>query len=507
MKRLLGLVAGVLAVLLLVPAQASASALTDCVARQEVCVAGDGRSLISQAQQAKLERLIGGDPIYLVVAPSGPSGYNSSMNEIIAALSGHDRFTVGFLDTRLRHFGAHNSGMLPAHGAAGIATRVVQQHQADQDVLAALTAFVTDVKQHAEPGSGGAAAGPASHALRNLLITLGIIAAIASLGFFVIWRPIRKRREHELGEAKVAAQDDLIALSDRLTDSRADVSVSNQDNRDAAEEQRAALAAYERGTTALDAATRVTDMGAVSRAIAEGQYHLACADACAAGQPRPERRPSCFFDPRHGMSVRDVYWTPSSGGAAAPYRPALPARTRSTGASSPRCATWRSTALRSAMSTPASPRRTGAASDSVPACSPGSCSARHSHPTPSLLPGETSAAGSTAAGTSAVAISGAATSAAEGSVLAALHPSAPAQRRREAPHGRGGQHRAAPPRSDSAWRAELNGGETTPEYRMTRHYLARLSICRAAPRAYRLVMDGLRCRRISWQWQEPLARR
>ena len=315
MKRLLGLVAGVLAVLLLVPAQASASALTDCVARQEVCVAGDGRSLISRAQQAKLERLIGGDPIYLVVAPSGPSGYNSSMNEIIAALSGHDRFTVGFLDTRLRHFGAHNSGMLPAHGAAGIATRVVQQHQADQDVLAALTAFVTDVKQHAEPGSGGAAAGPASHALRNLLITLGIIAAIVSLGFFVIWRPIRKRREHELGEAKVAAQDDLIALSDRLTDSRADVSVSNQDNRDAAEEQRAALAAYERGTTALDAATRVKDMGAVSRAIAEGQYHLACADACADGQPRPERRPSCFFDPRHGMSVRDVYWTPSSGGA------------------------------------------------------------------------------------------------------------------------------------------------------------------------------------------------
>ena len=56
-------------------------------------------------------------------------------------------------------------------------------------------------------------------------------------------------------------------------------------------------------------------MGAVSRAIAEGQYYLACADARAAGQPRPERRPSCFFDPRHGMSVRDLYWTPSGGGS------------------------------------------------------------------------------------------------------------------------------------------------------------------------------------------------
>jgi hypothetical protein len=113
----------------------------------------------------------------------------------------------------------------------------------------------------------------------------------------------------------VAAQDDMIALSDRLTDPQADVSVSDQDNRDAAEEQREALAAYERGTAALDTATRVRDMGAVSRAIAEGQYHLACADACADGQPRPERRPSCFVDPRHGMSVRDVYWAPSSGGA------------------------------------------------------------------------------------------------------------------------------------------------------------------------------------------------
>ena len=58
-------------------------------------------------------------------------------------------------------------------------------------------------------------------------------------------------------------------------------------------------------------------MGAVSRAIAEGQYHLACAEALAAGQPRPDRRPSCFFDPRHGMSVTDAYWTPPDGGPAA----------------------------------------------------------------------------------------------------------------------------------------------------------------------------------------------
>jgi hypothetical protein len=65
---------------------------------------------------------------------------------------------------------------------------------------------------------------------------------------------------------KLAAQDELIALSDRLTDHSADVSVQN--NPEAAAEQSAALTAYGRGTAALDAAKRVKDMGAVSRPAA-----------------------------------------------------------------------------------------------------------------------------------------------------------------------------------------------------------------------------------------------
>ena len=322
MKTLLGLGVGVLAALWLVPAQASASTLADCLATQHVCVSSGGRSLVSQSQQAQLERQIGGDDIYLMVAASGPSGYSSEMSKIISALRGHGQFAVGFLDTRLRHFGAYNSGVLPPHGAAEIATGVVQQHRADQNVFAALTAFVADVKHQAGSGPGAAAANRPSHVLQTVVITLSIILVMAMLGFFAIWRPIRKRRQQELKDAKLAAQDDLIALSNRLTDRTTDVSIQN--NAAAAEEQGAALAAYERGTVALDAAKRVKDMGAVSRAIATGQYHLACADALAAGEPGPERRPSCFFDPRHGMSVRDVYWAPSSGGPGRTV-PACPA--------------------------------------------------------------------------------------------------------------------------------------------------------------------------------------
>jgi uncharacterized membrane protein YgcG len=306
------LAALVLFPLLLSPAPASASTLSDCLARQHVCVTGEGRSLVSEGQQSQLAKQIGGDGIYLVVAPSGPAGYGSSMNQIISTLSGHPQFTVGFLDSRLKHFGAYSKGMLPSGGAADIATGVVEQHRADQDVFAALTDFVADVQDQAGSGPDGAAAGTPSHALRNVAIGVSVLVALGVLGFFLIARPVRQRRQRELKEAKLAAQDDLIALSTGVTDHDADVAI--RANPEAAEEQAAALSAYERGTTALDAAKRPQDMGTVSRAIAKGQYHLACAEALAAGQPRPGRRPSCFFDPRHGMSVSDVHWTPADGG-------------------------------------------------------------------------------------------------------------------------------------------------------------------------------------------------
>jgi uncharacterized membrane protein YgcG len=310
-KRLLAFAVTALAVLILLPALAAASWPKDCLA-DHVCVTGSGRSLLSDDQQASLQRQIGSDDIYLVVAPSGSSGYNSAMNEIVGDLGGHARFTVGFVDSRLLHFGAYSEGMLPAGAAADIATRTLAEHQEDQNVSATLTDFVSDVQHEAGSGSAAAASG-ASHVVRDVVIALSIVLALVLLGFFLIARPIRDRRRRELKEAKLAAQDDLIALSTALTDRRADVSVRGSP--EVADDQAAALSAYERGTAAIDAARRTSDMGAVSRAIAEGQYRLACASAVADGRLRPERRPSCFFDPRHGMSVSDGYWTPAAGGA------------------------------------------------------------------------------------------------------------------------------------------------------------------------------------------------
>ena len=320
MKRLLIATALVVTGIGLFSVPASASTLAQCLAQQHVCVSGSGRPVISQSQEAQLESQIGAENIWVVVAPSGPSGYNSAMQQIISDLSGHGQFTVGFLDSRLRHFGAYNQGMLPGQGAAAIATQVVRQHQADGDIPAALTEFVKNVERQASSGAGasqaGSAASGSSHVLTTVLIVAGVLVVLAVLGGLLIWRPIRRRRQQDLKEAKTAAQDDLIALSAGVTSHDADVSIRS--NPEAAAEQAAALNSYEQGTAALDAARSVKDMGAVSRAIAEGQYHLASARALAAGEPEPDRRPLCFFDPRHGMSVRDVLWTPPGGGPPRP---------------------------------------------------------------------------------------------------------------------------------------------------------------------------------------------
>ena len=49
--------------------------------------------------------------------------------------------------------------------------------------------------------------------------------------------------------------------------------------------------------------------------LADARYHRAAVLALRDGEPLPQRREPCFFDPRHGPAMQDVDWAPPGGTA------------------------------------------------------------------------------------------------------------------------------------------------------------------------------------------------
>ena len=74
-----------------------------------------------------------------------------------------------------------------------------------------------------------------------------------------------------------------------------------------------ALQAYQRASQIFDRSKRPEDLAPVSETLEEGRYAMSYTRALLEGRPPPERRPPCFFDPRHGPSTEDVEWAPPGG--------------------------------------------------------------------------------------------------------------------------------------------------------------------------------------------------
>jgi hypothetical protein len=127
------------------------------------------------------------------------------------------------------------------------------------------------------------------------------------------WEPLEPApRPADFAEVRRAAQDDLLALADDIRALDLDVEMPGVDPA-AKDDYARALDFYERADRAFDRARVPEDLEAVSSAVEEGRFAIASAKARLEGRPPPERRPPCFFDPRHGPSVRDVEWAPPGG--------------------------------------------------------------------------------------------------------------------------------------------------------------------------------------------------
>jgi hypothetical protein len=146
-------------------------------------------------------------------------------------------------------------------------------------------------------------------------VVVGVVAAVVALVAVIVRRNrVRalERAAAELEPVKKLAFEDVTALGTELQDLDLELAGRPLDEGARADYQRA-LDTYESAKTSADAITRPEQVQDVTRILDDGRYAIACVKARVAGDPLPQRRPPCFFDPRHGLSVADVTYAPMGG--------------------------------------------------------------------------------------------------------------------------------------------------------------------------------------------------
>ncbi len=282
----------------------------DALATGPVYVAAHNAADVTRADAARLRAEIRASevPTYVAVFPPG-----AGEPQLLAATLGRalDRAGVYAVvaGTGGRAFAAGQTGAtgLQPGTARRAATRALDQARGGSGP-AVLDAFVAQLRRARE--SGGTLDGGTPWWLWALGLgaLLGAVALIA-------WLRAHRRRADESRAAdtlRSLADEDLAALADELR--ALDGGIERRaDDPCAREDYARALQAHAQASDAMRLARRPRDFERVGRMLAEGRYATACVRARLEGRARPERRPLCFFDPRHGPSVRDVPWAPASG--------------------------------------------------------------------------------------------------------------------------------------------------------------------------------------------------
>ncbi|NYI04479.1 hypothetical protein [Allostreptomyces psammosilenae] len=253
-------------------------------------------------------------PIYVAVLPDDPAYGGEQVFERLRAAVGRPGVYAVALGS---DFGAaSDSSVLPGATAQALATANLAEH--DGDLEAVLDHYVADVSTAVhgtdEAGTQDARGGGTVVAV---LLPLLILALAAGAGGLYLMRANRRRRDREreeLARVRTAVDEDITAYGEALD--RLDFTPTDPDaTPEALDDYRHALDAYDLAKRRAAAARRPQDVRAVTEALEDGRFRLAVLDARRHGRPLPQRRPPCFFDPRHGPSVRDVEWTPDGGTA------------------------------------------------------------------------------------------------------------------------------------------------------------------------------------------------
>ena len=271
------------------------------------------RALTDAAADRLRERIAeaGAGPVYVAILPG------AARNEA----GGDAGAVVGLLYRRLGRDGTYavvagdqfragsttgTRGEVP-----GLASEAFREH-GREGVEQTLLGFVDLLAEARDGGVASPADSPEEErdGAPGWLLPAIVGVGAGGLGFVALRR--RRRRQAELEQVKKVAEEDLLALAEDIRELDIDVEMPGV-RPDAREDYGRAVTAYERADRALDRARSPQDLEPVTSALEEGRFAMTSAKARLEGREPPERRPPCFFDPRHGPSTRDVEWAPPGG--------------------------------------------------------------------------------------------------------------------------------------------------------------------------------------------------
>ena len=256
-----------------------------------------------------------GTAVFIAILPDNATFHQTTLLQQLRNKVGVPGVYAASLD---RHFQALDfSGTLRTGQADGLAVAAAKGSGGNLQTL--LTTFVSSVDDavvadgRTSTGDKKTSSSKSGSGALVLLIVLAVIGGGAYLAVAARKKQrANRRRAVELDGLKRAVDEDITAYGevlDRLDFSPGDPASTDEMRADYSK----ALDQYEAAKKAAAAARRPEDMKNVTEALDEGRFALATLDARRKGAPLPQRRPPCFFDPRHGPSVGEVTWAPPGG--------------------------------------------------------------------------------------------------------------------------------------------------------------------------------------------------
>ncbi|TDQ45033.1 chemotaxis protein CheA [Actinorugispora endophytica] len=172
------------------------------------------------------------------------------------------------------------------------------------NVTDASVAFANEAESQADAAASSGVFG---------MVLLGLLA-LAVVGGGLFLRSSKKKREakaaRELEEIRKMTTEDVVRLGEDIARLEIDLGTVDEATRT---DYTHAMDSYDRAKTELDTIQRPEQVQQVTNALEDGRYYMTATRARMAGDPVPERRAPCFFNPQHGPSVQDVTWAPMGG--------------------------------------------------------------------------------------------------------------------------------------------------------------------------------------------------